>query len=61
MDGAVEAVLRRLFQAKKGVTLMPALLAEATDCDGIREMFRGVFDNKVTVDAIVSRNLGNAH
>nr|CCA18087.1 conserved hypothetical protein [Albugo laibachii Nc14] len=61
MDGAVAAVLRRLFQAEKGVTLMPALLAEATDCDGIREMFRGVFDNNVTAHVFVPLNLGNAH
>ena len=55
------AVLRRLFQAEKGVTLMPALLAEATDSDGIRVMFRGVFDNNVTAHVIVPLNLGNAH
>lgn len=40
---------------------MPALLAEAADSDGIREMFRGVFDNEVTAHVVVPLNLGNDH
>ena len=61
MDGTVAAVLRRLFQAAKGVTLMQALLAEAADSDGFRELFRGLLDNNVTAHVIVPPILGNDH
>nr|CCA18809.1 AlNc14C57G4278 [Albugo laibachii Nc14] len=57
IDGTVAAVLRRLFQAGKGVTLMPALLAVASDSNNIREMF----DNNVTAHEVVFLNLGNDH